>query len=286
MTDAVQGRSSWADVFARNVGDAIGAFATQLVAPTLRELEEAGSEVADAGRRYVETERSSAERLRTEVADAWNSQPTPERAVVVAGWRALQEAIRANVERTRAGFDVGREVVEGAVEVALANPGATAMRLAGEQVVEGARQVGRHVVDRAIKGAEGGVRAARVVAETHAGIVGRSVDQQRRNAEGIGRAFTGVHQARVDGMRQLHDEVAAAWRDQPTIERRLVVAGYEVVENSIRNSIRDAEAQADVVRSIGQAAVENVVTGVRNLGDVIGGNVRAAGELLGGLFGR
>lgn len=235
--------------------------------PVLREAGEAAREVAGAYGGVVATGMESMRETRREVGDAWNSHDTIERKLAAAGYELWENGWQANLRHVRGVANVGKEVVEGAAEVATSNPITRAQRA----IIGG--------------GAKGAVDAGRSLLQTTGDNVRRAVDQQVENAREVGSAAVDVGRTQADNARELGREVSEVWSSDTTIERKVARTGYELVENGVQGTVRTQAAAANVVKEAGEAAVENVVTGARNAGNAVAGGFKAAGSFVGGLLG-
>lgn len=264
---------------AEKVGRAAKPVVDAVVGPTAREGREAAREIGAAGRNVAETSSESRAELTREVSEAWNDQPTIERKVAVAGYEVAENVVQGAGRELGALANAGKEVLEGAGELIVHSPGVNAVRAGAGAAWNGVTAL----FDRGSRGVE---KAGSSVAQTRDSISERSDAQGAENRREIGEAAGDYGRDLVDSLNPFDDEeVSAAWNDQPTIERQLVVAGYEVAENAIQDGFRNSVNAGRVVGEVGEAAAETLVTGVQNAGDALAGGAEAVGGFVSGLFG-
>lgn len=269
--------------------------------PFTREIKEAGKEIGKAGSDYGKKWFDSLNPFDEDnVKKAWDDAPTPERAVVFAGIEAIKNVGKDAWENTKNLGNLGKEVLEGAGEIFLNNPVFNAAREAGKGALELGKkgveiagkgiekgiEVGKDAVDavggwfsdRINGGAEGAVKAGKTSAETGSKIVNRSVDQAKENAREIGEA-AGNFDDNFDY------DISGAWDRQPTPERAVVAAGWNILSTSVTGAGETIADAGNVVKEVAEAGVENVITGLENTGDALAGGAKAVGDFVGGLFG-
>ncbi|MCW2921910.1 MAG: hypothetical protein JWL76_1784 [Thermoleophilia bacterium] len=288
---------------AGDIGKKVVEASKPLHEPFTREIKEAGKEVGKAGEKYGKGFVDSLNPFdEGNVKKAWDDAPTPERAVVFAGFEALKNVGKDTWNNVKNLGNLGKEVLEGAGEIWLHNPINNAIKEGvkgavelgkkgvelGKKGVEIGIEAGKDVAgavggwfsDRINGGAEGAVKAGKTSAETGSKIVNRSVDQAKENARELKEAGKNFGD-NFDG----YSEISDAWNKQPTIERQLVVAGYEAVENTVQGVASTIVDSGNMAKEVVEAGVENVITGVENTGEAIAGGAKAVGNFVGGLFG-
>jgi hypothetical protein len=258
-------------------------------APMRREVGEAAREVGNAGGNVVDTVKDGAGDLIREVGAAWDSQPTIERKIVVAGKEVIENAVQSGVRTAGSVLNAGREVAEGALEIVLNNPVNAATTAAASWAGRGVLELGGNVMgwfgDRISGGARGAVEAGKTGVDTGRSIWSRTIGQARENVTEIAGSVVNIGSTQVNNAREMAREVSDAWNADTTIERRIAGAGYEAVENAVQGTVRTVASVANVPKEIGEAAVENVITAGQNVGDAVAGGFEAAGDFIGGLFG-
>jgi hypothetical protein len=258
--------------------------------PTVREVKEAGREITAAGKDIVDTASANAAELRKEVGAAWKDQPTIERKVAVAGYEILENHVQGTVRQAGSLLNGGKEILEGAAEIAINNPANTMVIAGGKATVDGAVNAGRAIAgwfgDRISGGAAGAVEASKTASNTGSSIAERTQQQVDENRREVGGAASKFGAGWIDSLNPFDgDEVKDAWEDQPTIERKVAVAAYESAEDAVQNGVRNVTNLANLGQETAEAAAQSVVTNVQNTGDAIAGGLDAAGDFLGGLFG-
>lgn len=277
---------------AKEIGEKVKDASKPIHEPFTREIKEAGKEVGAAATEYGKGWFDSLNPFdERNVRKAWEDAPTPERAVVFAGWEALKNIGSDSWNNVKNLGNLGKETLEGVGEMWLHNPVNNAIREAGKGALElgkrgvevaksGAEAVGGWFSDRINGGAEGAVKAGKTASDTNDRIERRTKlqnDENRRELTEAAREYGD----NFDG----YSEISEAWENQPTIERQLVVAGYEAVENTVQgigNTIADT---GNIISEGFEAAGESIVTDLENTGDAIVGGAKAVGDFVGGLFG-
>jgi hypothetical protein len=223
------------------------------------------------------------------VRKAGRSQPTPERAVISSAFELFKQGHIAQARVLASVANVGKEAVEGALEIAINNPVAEAGKIAVTEAAKGVAHIGRSLfgfgVDAAARGANGATKAAGSLKDSATAIAERTIDQHRENAREIGDAASKYGRDWVDSLNPIDDEVRSAWNDAPTIERKVAFAAYETAENLVQDSVRNTVNAANVGKEIVEAGVENVVTTGKNVVDAVTAGPKAAVGFVKGLFG-
>lgn len=275
--------------------------ADRISAPARREAAEARTEVTDAAKGVGTAAGNSASELARETSNAWKSQPTIERKVVVAGAEVAENLVQGNLRTAGAVAKLGLEAAEGVAELALNNPAIEQAKIVGSAAGRGVQAAGSAAADgvRALGSTlfgfgqariEGGAKGASSAAETAGSardeIRDRSRAQAAENRQEIGDAATTYREGWVSSLNPFDDdEVQSAWKDQPTIERRIAVAGYETAETIVQDMGSNLVNFGNLTKEVGEGVVEDTITGARNVGTAVSGGAKAVGSFVGGIFG-
>lgn len=245
-----------------------------IMEPYEREQKEAREEVSKAASDYGKGWWDSLNPFdEKNVQDKVSKQPTIERKIFWAGVEGAKNVFHDGVENAKNAGNLLKEVGEGAVETFLHNPLFTAQQKAGEALLGW----GKDVLDG---GAKGAVKAGKTLAGTQAENAKRSIEQHKENITEIKDAF-GNFGDNYDRF----SEVGEAWDEQPTIERKLVVAGWNIGENLFQSNVENLVDAGNVVKEGLEAGVENTITSAKNFGNSVAGGLEATGDFVGGLFG-
>lgn len=276
---------------AKEIGEKVKDIAKPIHEPFTREIREAGTEISKAGSKYGKDWVDSLNPLdEQDVRKAWDDAPTIERKILFAGWEGVKNVGSDAWNNTKNFGNLGREVLEGAGEIWLHNPGNNAVREAGKGALElgkrgveagkdAAQTVGGWISDRISGGAEGAEKASRTASDTQETIRRRSELQRSENAREV-REAAGSFGDNYD-----FNEIGEAWNDAPTIERQILFSGWKAAENLVQGNVESLADAGNVVREAGEATVESLTTGADNLKDGVVGGANAVGDFVGGLFG-
>ncbi|MCB0878097.1 MAG: hypothetical protein KDC46_03865 [Thermoleophilia bacterium] len=266
------------------VGKAVAKAAKPLVEPTVREIKEAGKEIGDAAKDYGKGWIHSLNPFHG-VGDIWNNDDLSVGSKIggTVG-KVVENTVTDAAKNVGNAARLGWEVLEGGAEIALNSPGVNAAKEAGKGVLALGGHVASWFGDRISGGADGAVKAAETQARHGRSIVERTINQQKENAEEIGGALKQYGEGWLRSLNPFHG-VSDAWASGDSIGSKVGGVAGKVIENGIVDTATNVANAANVAKEVGEAAVENAVTGVKNLGDAAAGGVEAVGNFIGGLFG-
>lgn len=289
VVEAAKSQGKIAAAAAGDVAKAGKKVAERLTEPVRREGAEAAREIGAAGKNVVDTAKKSAAEGRAAVKKAWESQPTPERAVIASGYELIKQGLVGQARTLGSVANLGKEALEGAFEVAINNPIIEAGRIGVSEAAKGAAKLGRSLIgfglDVGARGANGAAKAADSAKQSAWGIAERTIEQQRENAKEITGAATKLGRDYVDNFKLVDDEVTKAWNDAPTIERKIAFAAYETAENMVEGTVENITNGANLAKEVIEAGVENTVMVGKNVVDAVTAGPKAIGSFVKGWLG-